>query len=73
MRQYIHTVFVILILIFELSNSASSQPDFKVIDYGNNKESGNYITLNGAKQYYEIYGKSAPTVLNLFYYPFRTF
>jgi pimeloyl-ACP methyl ester carboxylesterase len=40
-----------------------AQLDSNEIPYGNNKESGNYITINGAKQYYEIYGQGAPLVL----------
>lgn len=31
--------------------------------YGNNKAAGNFITLDGAKQYYEIYGQGEPLVL----------
>jgi pimeloyl-ACP methyl ester carboxylesterase len=63
MRQYIYTLCAILILTILLPNLVSAQPGLKVIDYGNNQESGNYITINGAKQYYEIYGQGAPLVL----------
>ena len=31
--------------------------------YGNNSKNGNYITLNGAKIYYETYGKGEPLLL----------
>lgn len=31
--------------------------------YGNNPSAGNYITVNGIKMYYEIYGKGEPMVL----------
>jgi pimeloyl-ACP methyl ester carboxylesterase len=40
-----------------------AQPNSKAIDYGNNEETGNYIIVNGAKQYYELYGEGAPLVL----------
>ncbi|MES2382663.1 MAG: alpha/beta hydrolase [Bacteroidota bacterium] len=31
--------------------------------YGNNKEAGQYITLNGVKHYYEVYGNGKPLLL----------
>lgn len=63
MRHYINTIFALLILTFVLSNSVKAQSDLKAIGYGNNKDFGNYITVNGAKQYYEIYGQGTPLVL----------
>jgi len=33
------------------------------IPYGNNKEVGEYISINGAKQYFEVYGKGEPLIL----------
>lgn len=33
------------------------------IPYGNNKEAGQYITLNGVKHYYEVYGNGDPLLL----------
>ena len=33
------------------------------IPYGDNKEAGKYITLNGVKHYYEVYGEGAPLLL----------
>jgi pimeloyl-ACP methyl ester carboxylesterase len=41
----------------ERSDSASNIP------YGNNKDVGNYIVLNGIKLYYEIYGNGDPLIL----------
>ncbi|MEE1944238.1 alpha/beta hydrolase [Pedobacter sp. KR3-3] len=35
----------------------------KYTDYGNNDKAGNYITVNGIKLYYEIYGSGKPLVL----------
>jgi pimeloyl-ACP methyl ester carboxylesterase len=63
MRHFIKTIFSILIFTFILPNSVFPQSDQKVIDYGNNKEAGNFISINGAKQYFEIYGQGAPLVL----------
>jgi pimeloyl-ACP methyl ester carboxylesterase len=40
-----------------------AQPDSKKIPYGNNKEAGNFIAVNGVKIYYEIYGEGTPLVL----------
>lgn len=42
---------------------ANNKQSVKAIDYGNNKEAGNYITINGSKQYFEIYGEGEPLVL----------
>jgi len=33
------------------------------IDYGNNKEAGNYKKINGINLYYEIYGVGKPLIL----------
>ena len=63
MKHNISTILPILILIFVLPNFVCAQSDLKVIDYGNNTEAGNYITIKGAKQYYEIYGQGTPLVL----------
>jgi hypothetical protein len=63
MRQHIHSIFAILILTFVFTVSVKSQSDLKVIDYGNNKDAGTYITINGAKQYFEIYGQGDPLVI----------
>ncbi len=63
MRKHIKTIITLLILTFILPNSVFAQSDLKVIDYGNNKDAGKFITINGAKQYVEIYGQGAPLVL----------
>ena len=44
-------------------NLTNAQSDPNSSLYGNNKESGNYITIDGAKQYYEVYGQGDPLVL----------
>jgi hypothetical protein len=43
-----------------VSNKIFSQ---NKIPYGDNKEVGKYIVLNGAKHYYEVYGNGAPLLL----------
>jgi pimeloyl-ACP methyl ester carboxylesterase len=40
-----------------------AQTTSEVLPYGNSKEAGNYISIQGAKQYYEIYGQGEPLVL----------
>jgi pimeloyl-ACP methyl ester carboxylesterase len=40
-----------------------AQSDLQTIPYGNNKEAGNFITVDGVKIYYETYGEGAPLVL----------
>jgi pimeloyl-ACP methyl ester carboxylesterase len=54
---------LLLLVALSLTPLLRAQPDSNKIPYGNNKESGNYITINGVKQYYEIYGQGAPLVL----------
>jgi pimeloyl-ACP methyl ester carboxylesterase len=60
-------IFIIWTLIFLinifLSFSCKTQSDAKAIPYGNNINAGNYISVNGIKLYYEIYGKGEPLVL----------
>ena len=61
----IHLVGIVRFLFMNLLfvSSVEAQTDSNEIAYGSNQESGNYITINGAKQYYEIYGKGEPLVL----------
>jgi len=40
-----------------------AQSGSEAISYGNNKNAGNYIGVNGIKLYYEIYGEGAPLIL----------
>ena len=48
---------------FMLSMSVKAQTDVNVIPYGNNKAVGNSISIDGTKQYYEVYGQGEPLVL----------
>ena len=43
--------------------SVKGQTEVNVIPYGNNKAAGNFITIDGTKQYYEVYGQGEPLVL----------
>jgi pimeloyl-ACP methyl ester carboxylesterase len=43
-----------------ISNSLSAQSG---VPYGNNKEKGKYIMVNGINHYYEVYGNGAPLLL----------
>ena len=43
--------------------SVNAQVNSAEIAYGNNKAAGNFITIDGAKQYYEMYGQGKPLVL----------
>ncbi|MGE5498487.1 MAG: alpha/beta fold hydrolase, partial [Syntrophothermus sp.] len=52
---------VILALGFPVNLPAQTNP--AVIDYGNNKMAGSFLTINGVKLYYEVYGNGAPLVL----------
>ena len=53
----------LLAISFLFSISAKAQTDANIIPYGNNKAVGNYVKVDGAKQYYEVYGQGKPLVL----------
>ena len=55
------TLFSLLNIILPISIAAQSGSE--AIPYGNNKNAGNYIAVNGIKLYYEIYGEGAPLLL----------
>jgi len=63
MKSYMTKNFGLLSMIFVLTITVKAQTDLNVISYGNNKATGNYITIDGAKQYYEVYGQGEPLVL----------
>ena len=41
----------------------AAQTDLNSVPYGNNKATGNFLIIDGAKQYYEVYGQGEPLVL----------
>ncbi len=57
--MFLRYVFIGLLI----SISLSAQKPVNITPYGDNKEAGNYITLDGAKLYYEVYGTGKPLVL----------
>lgn len=63
MKSYINKIYGLLSISLIFSISVKAQTDVNIIPYGNNKEVGNYITIDGAKQYYEVYGQGKPLVL----------
>jgi pimeloyl-ACP methyl ester carboxylesterase len=63
MKYYMTKICGLLSMIFLLTISVNAQTDLKAIPYGSNKATGNYITIDGAKQYYEVYGQGEPLVL----------
>lgn len=62
MRIQYFLIYLALILSFLSITAVTAQP-VSEIQYGNNKEAGNYLSINGAKQYYEVYGQGEPLVL----------
>lgn len=54
-----HTLFFLLIFQFSIVNA---QDKFDT-PYGNNKSVGKYVEINGARIYYEEYGKGEPLLL----------
>jgi pimeloyl-ACP methyl ester carboxylesterase len=63
MRIISFKIYQILLLCFISLTSAYAQPISEGIPYGNNKEAGNFISINGARQYFEVYGQGEPLVL----------
>jgi len=60
----IKTLGVLMFLICISTKITLSQtPNERKIDYGNNKEAGGLIEVNGVKLYYETYGQGSPLVL----------
>lgn len=55
--------FHILLLCFLSTASVFGQTAIEGIPYGNNKEAGSFISVNGARQYFEVYGHGEPLVL----------
>lgn len=57
---------VVILVVVAMYHVSKAQPKldntFKV-PYGDNIEAGNYVTINGAKLYYEAYGKGEPLLL----------
>lgn len=64
MKYLINPLVIIFALLVVASSSAHDQSNtvFKT-PYGNNKAVGKYVSINGAKIYYEIYGKGDPLLL----------
>lgn len=54
-------ILVVTCLLFSISVIAQKVSDGT--PYGNNNNAGNYITLDGAKLYYEVYGEGEPLLL----------
>ena len=63
MKMYLLGICGLLFVNSLFISSAVAQTQSVEIAYGSNKEAGNYITINGANQYYEIYGQGEPLVL----------
>ncbi|HEV8505208.1 MAG TPA: alpha/beta hydrolase [Chitinophagaceae bacterium] len=56
-KIYLKCSIILLIAIPVVAQTTVNTP------YGNNKATGNYLTIDGAKQYYEVYGQGKPLVL----------
>jgi pimeloyl-ACP methyl ester carboxylesterase len=63
MRISLLKIYQILLLCLLSITSAYAQPGLIEIPYDNNKEAGNFISINGARQYFEIYGQGEPLLL----------
>lgn len=58
-------IFCLLVLLLAMESPVllQAQPNSHAIDYGNNKDVGDFLFVNGVRLYYEIYGNGAPLVL----------
>ena len=56
-------IFTLIFFSLAIYSAKAQTTDDSAIPYGNNKEAGNYLTIDGAKQYYETYGNGSPLVL----------
>lgn len=64
MKIFIKLVTILIFLSISSISNAQSKPENKFdTPYGNNKEVGKHATINGAKLYYEEYGKGEPLLL----------
>jgi pimeloyl-ACP methyl ester carboxylesterase len=54
---------ILLFLTLSISGIIQAQTKDSTVNYGNNKEAGNYITTRGFKMYYEKYGKGEPLLI----------
>ena len=61
MKKSIFFLITFFLLFFQ-SNTTTAQDNFKT-PYGNNKDVGKYVKINGAKIYYEQYGKGEPLLI----------
>jgi hypothetical protein len=63
MKQYIILICGLLLMNLLLSTAMKGQSGVGEIPYGNSKAAGSYISVNGVKIYYEIYGEGPALVL----------
>ena len=64
MKPYIINIWTLFFLLnIVLPISLDAQSGSEAIPYGNNKNAGYFIEVNGIKPYYEIYGNGAPLIL----------
>ncbi|MCT4699148.1 alpha/beta fold hydrolase [Tenacibaculum haliotis] len=61
MKKSVFFLITFFLLFFQ-SNTTTAQANFKT-PYGNNKAVGKYVKINGAKIYYEQYGKGEPLLI----------
>jgi pimeloyl-ACP methyl ester carboxylesterase len=60
LQKSFSSIFLMLLLSFAFIKEGYSQA---TIPYGDNKEVGKYIMLNGVRHYYEAYGRGRPLLL----------
>ena len=63
MKLQLYRMYALLSVARMFYLSVNAQADVQEVPYGNNQAAGHFITLDGARQYYEIYGTGEPLVL----------
>jgi hypothetical protein len=64
MKPYVINIWTLFFFLnIMLPISLQAQSGSEAISYGNNKNAGNFIVVNGIKLYYKIFGEGAPLVL----------
>lgn len=63
MKPYFICTCGLILLNFLFSTCNKVKQDTNAVPYGENKEAGNFIDVDGVKIYYEIYGQGDPLIL----------
>ena len=63
MKTIAKTSVLLILMMIQISVFAQNAKKAPVLDYGNNPKAGKYVSINGIKMYYEVYGQGKPLLL----------